>query len=54
MRCHYCEREAAFAVERNHVKVGVCKAHLRDRLRELTDADELSDLKDELDVDRSG
>ena len=54
MKCHHCEREAAFAVEKSGVKVGVCKAHLRERLRELADADELGDLKDELDVDRSG
>lgn len=51
MRCHYCDRAAAVAVEKDLVKVGVCEEHLRERLDELTESDWLVDLGDELDVE---
>jgi hypothetical protein len=53
MRCHYCDREAAIAVEKDGVKVGVCEDHFRDRMEELADEGWLEDLEEGLDVDRS-
>ena len=53
MQCHYCEDEAAVAVEKESLKVGLCRTHLRERLRELADEDALAGLQDELDIDRS-
>jgi hypothetical protein len=53
MQCHYCDAEAAVAVEKDSLKVGVCRAHLRERLSELADDDALASLQDELDIDRS-
>lgn len=53
MQCHYCDGEAAVAVEKDSLKVGLCRAHLRERLGELADADALAGLQDELDIDRS-
>ena len=53
MQCHYCEAEAAVAVEKDSLKVGLCRSHLRERLRELADDDALAGLQDELDIDRS-
>jgi hypothetical protein len=52
MQCHYCDREAAVAVEKDLVKVGLCDEHFRHRLEELSDAGWLDDLRDELDIDR--
>jgi hypothetical protein len=52
MQCHYCDREAAVAVEKDLLKVGLCDEHFRDRLEELSDAGWLDDLRDEIDVDR--
>ncbi|MFC6731332.1 MULTISPECIES: DUF6757 family protein [unclassified Haladaptatus] len=51
MRCHYCDREAAFAVEKDHMKVGLCEQHLRERMRELADAHAFGALPDGLDLD---
>jgi hypothetical protein len=53
MQCHYCDREADVAVEKDGVKVGVCSEHFRDRMAELADSESLADVEDELDVDSS-
>jgi hypothetical protein len=52
MQCHYCSREAAIAVEKNLIKVGLCEDHFRARLEELSDEGWLQDLEDQLDADR--
>jgi hypothetical protein len=52
MQCHYCDREADVAVEKDGVKVGVCKDHFREQMAELEDAEWLEELEDELDIDR--
>jgi len=51
MQCHYCDREADIAVEKDGVKVGVCKTHFREQMAELDEAVE-TELDDELDIDR--
>lgn len=53
MQCHYCDDEAAVAVEKDHVKVGLCERHFRERIQELRDDGFLDDLQEELDIDRS-
>jgi hypothetical protein len=53
MKCHYCDRDAAFAVESQGIKVGLCEEHFRERLDDLAEADELQQLKEEVDVDRT-
>jgi hypothetical protein len=53
MKCHYCNREAAFAAESDGIKVGLCEQHFRERLEELAEADELKALKERVDVDRT-
>lgn len=53
MQCHYCDAEADVAVEKDAVKVGVCKTHLREQLQELEEAEWLADVDEELDVDRT-
>ncbi len=53
MRCHYCDREAAFAAESEGLTVGLCEEHFRERLQELADADGLDALKEHVDVDRA-
>ena len=52
MQCHYCDRAADIAVEKDGLKVGVCKTHFREQMAELEDADWLEELDDELDIDR--
>ncbi|WP_318567914.1 MULTISPECIES: DUF6757 family protein [Salinigranum] len=53
MRCHYCDREAAYAAEKDGVKVGLCEEHFRERLETLAESDELSTLREQLDIDRT-
>ncbi|WP_435348413.1 DUF6757 family protein [Haloarchaeobius sp. HRN-SO-5] len=53
MKCHYCDRDAAFAAESDGIKVGLCEEHFRDRLEDLAEADELQQLKEKVDVDRT-
>lgn len=52
MQCHYCEDEAALAVEKDGIKVGLCEAHFRDRLEELSDSGFLDDIQEDLNIDR--
>ena len=53
MHCHYCDRKAAYAAEKDGVKVGLCEEHFRERLELLADSDELSTLREQLDIDRT-
>lgn len=52
MRCHYCDDEADIAVERDGVKVGLCKDHFRERLEELQNDGWLDEVHGRLDTDR--
>jgi cytochrome c553 len=49
MQCHYCDDEAAVAVEKNHLKVGLCEKHLRERMEELSDSEVLADFESQID-----
>jgi len=49
VQCHYCETGADVAIEKGHVKVGLCQEHLRDRMEELSGSDLLEDVASELD-----
>lgn len=53
MQCHYCDAEAAVAVEKDQIKVGLCENHFRERLEELREDGFLDDLQSELDINRS-
>jgi len=53
MQCHYCDREADIAVEKDGVKVGVCKSHFREQMEEIADSDVLDGIEDDLDIDRA-
>jgi hypothetical protein len=53
MQCHYCDRAAEIAVEKDGVKVGVCKSHFREQMEEIADSDWLDGIEDELDIDRA-
>ena len=37
MRCHYCDREAAYAAASDGVRVGLCERHLRSQIEELSE-----------------
>jgi hypothetical protein len=49
MQCHYCDEEAAVAVEKDHIKVGLCKPHLRERMAELSDTEWLEEFQSQID-----
>ena len=51
MQCHYCDRDAEVAVEKDDVIVGLCDAHFEEQLESLADADWLEEFDEELDVD---
>ncbi|MFB6142627.1 MAG: DUF6757 family protein [Halorientalis sp.] len=51
MRCHYCDRDADVAVEKDGVSVGVCETHFQERMEELSESDALADLQEQLDID---
>jgi len=53
MQCHYCDRDAEVSVEKDGVKVCVCKSHFREQMEELADSEFLDDIQDELDIDRA-
>ena len=49
MQCHYCEDDAAVAVEKDHLKVGLCEAHLRERMDELSESEWLEEVQSQVD-----
>lgn len=51
MQCHFCEREADVAVEKDGLRVGVCEAHFQERMDDLADSEWLRDLEEEVDLD---
>ncbi len=53
MRCHYCDREAAFEAEQADVVVGLCSDHFQERVEELTEDAGLEALRDRIDVESS-
>ena len=53
MNCHYCDRDADIAVEKDGIKVGVCKEHFREQMEELADSEWLEDIEENIDIDRS-
>jgi len=53
MRCHYCEREAAYEAEQSGVVVGLCEEHFKARVEELESDDELASLRDKIDIESS-
>jgi len=52
MQCHYCDRAADVTVEKDGIRVGVCEQHFREQMEELSGADWLDGLDEELDIDR--
>lgn len=52
MQCHYCDEEAALAVEKDGIKVGLCEDHFQKRLEELSESGFLEDVREDLDIDR--
>ena len=52
MQCHYCDREAAVAVEKGHLTVGLCEEHFQEQVDALADAEWLEDVEADIDVDR--
>jgi hypothetical protein len=52
MYCHYCDREADMAVEKDGIRIGVCEEHFREQIRELADSDWLGGIDEQLDIDR--
>ena len=53
MLCHYCDRKAAYAAEKDGVKVGLCERHFRERVEELAESEELAALREQIDIDRT-
>ncbi|GAB6860748.1 hypothetical protein JCM17092_08370 [Haloplanus litoreus] len=53
MNCHYCDREAAYAAEKEGIRVGLCENHFRERLEELAESDDLAALREKIDIDRT-
>ena len=49
MQCHYCDEEVAVAVEKDHVKVGLCETHLHERMEELSDSEWLEEVESQVD-----
>ena len=52
MQCHYCDREATFAPEKDGVRVGLCDEHFRERFEELSETDALDAIEQEFDADQ--
>ncbi|MES3518182.1 MAG: hypothetical protein PPP58_11005 [Natronomonas sp.] len=48
MQCHYCEETASVAVEKDHLKVGLCEEHLKEQMEALSDTDWLEEFEGEI------
>lgn len=52
MQCHFCDRDADVAVEKDGVKVGVCERHFREQMDDLSDSEWVESIAEDVDVDR--
>ncbi len=52
MQCHYCDEPAAYAVESNGIKVGLCETHLQERIEELAESGAFERVRERIDVNR--
>jgi hypothetical protein len=53
MQCHYCDRDADVTVEKDGIKVGVCKSHFREQMETLADGDWVERIDENLDIERT-
>jgi hypothetical protein len=53
MECHYCDASAEIVVEKDDIRVGACERHFREQMEELADSEWVSDIEDQLDIDRA-
>lgn len=53
MQCHYCDREAVYAAEKDAVRVGLCEEHFQRRMEELADSDDLAALEERIDIEHA-
>jgi len=53
MKCHYCDRDAAYAAEKDGLKVGLCERHFRTQVESLADSEELAAIREQIDIDRT-
>jgi len=51
MQCHYCDRDADVAVEKDGVTVGLCEDDFREQMTELADGEWLETVEDDLNVE---
>jgi hypothetical protein len=51
MRCHYCDREAAYTAGKDGVRVGLCEPHFQERVEELAESEGLAALRERVDVE---
>lgn len=51
MQCHYCDREAVYAAQKDALKVGLCEEHFQERVEELAESDELAALQDRIEIE---
>jgi len=54
MRCHYCEREAAYEAEQSGVVVGLCEEHFKARASKSSPSlTSFASLRDKIDIESS-
>lgn len=53
MKCHYCEKDAVYAAEKEGVKVGLCERHFKQQVEALSEDEGLAALQERIEIDRT-
>jgi hypothetical protein len=52
MKCHYCERDAVYAAEKDGIKVGLCEGHFKEQMESLSEDERLASLAERIESER--
>lgn len=52
MKCHYCERDAVYAAEKDGVKVGLCDRHFKEQMESLSEDERLASLAERIESEK--
>ena len=52
MKCHYCDRDAVYAAEKDDVRVGLCERHFKAQMESLSEDERLASLAERIESER--
>lgn len=52
MKCHYCDRDAVYAAEKDGIRVGLCNRHFKEQMESLSEDEQLASLAERIESEK--